>query len=152
MQDPIVQLPNGLIRGREGVTIKNKTYYAFEKIPYATPPVGELRFKAPLPSANWDGILNTTSIDVSCHQQNPVSNNAESEDCLFINVYTSQLPGTEENVSLPVMLFIYGGGFIVGSSIYYRSDLIVESDVIHVTINYRVGPFGAVYIRHKSKY
>ncbi|RZC35306.1 COesterase and/or Abhydrolase 3 domain containing protein, partial [Asbolus verrucosus] len=142
-QAPVVQLPNGLIQGREGATIKSKTYYAFEKIPYATPPVGELRFKAPLPAQNWEGTLNTTYLDVSCHQLLPaLAQELESEDCLYVNVFTPQLPSAEQNVSFPVMFFIHGGAFAGGSSAMHKSDLIVENDVVLVTINYRLGPFG----------
>ncbi|RZC35598.1 COesterase and/or Abhydrolase 3 domain containing protein [Asbolus verrucosus] len=139
-QDPLVQLPNGLIRGRQGVTIRNKSYYAFEKIPYATPPVGELRFKAPIPPSNWEGTLDTLHLDVTCYQQN-ANSNYESEDCLYVNVFTPELPDTEA-VALPVMLYIHGGGFVGGSSMNVASDRIIENDVILVTINYRLGPFG----------
>jgi carboxylesterase type B len=83
-------LPDGPIRGREGSTFTNKQYYIFEKIPYAAPPVGELRFKAPIPPSSWDEPLDTVNLDVTCYQQ---SRNVkeESEDCLYINVYTPQV-------------------------------------------------------------
>ncbi|XP_068902412.1 carboxylic ester hydrolase-like [Tenebrio molitor] len=138
--DPLVQLPNGLILGREATTFANKSYFAFEKIPFATPPVGALRFKAPQPAQNWDGTLNATYLDVSCFQsqQNP----SDSEDCLFINVFTPELPVDEDNVSLPVMFYIHGGAFVQGSSMAAPPDLFVNNDVVLVTINYRLGPFG----------
>ncbi|RZC35544.1 COesterase and/or Abhydrolase 3 domain containing protein, partial [Asbolus verrucosus] len=139
--DPLVLLPNGLIRGHEAVTIENKTYYTFQKIPYATPPTGDLRFKAPQPAQNWDGILDTTNIDVSCYQtsSNP---STESEDCLFINIFTPKLPSEDPKVSFPVLFYIHGGGFIDGSSPSFQTDLFINNDIVVASINYRVGVFG----------
>ncbi|RZC41742.1 COesterase and/or Abhydrolase 3 domain containing protein, partial [Asbolus verrucosus] len=140
-KNPLVLLPNGLIRGREAVTIENKTYYTFQKIPYATPPTGELRFKPPQPPQNWDGILNTTNIDVICYQTTSNSS-TESEDCLFINVFTPKLPSENNSVSLPVLFYIHGGGFVEGSSLYFQPDLFINNDIVFASINYRVGVFG----------
>ncbi|XP_044252791.1 juvenile hormone esterase-like [Tribolium madens] len=138
---PEVQLPTGVIRGREDTTVNNKQYFAFEKIPYAAPPIGDLRFKAPVPPPSWEDPLDTLNLDVSCYQ---VSGNSddESEDCLYINVFTPQLPSDGTNASLPVMLYIHGGGFMFGSGRNTYSDYIIEEDVIFATINYRLGPFG----------
>ncbi|XP_044270261.1 venom carboxylesterase-6-like [Tribolium madens] len=141
IDDLIITLPNGKIRGRQDITLQNKTYYAFEKIPYATPPLGPLRFKAPQPAQNWEGILDTTRINVSCLQLQ-IDDQPQSEDCLYINVFTPQLPENETNKLLPVMFFIHGGAFIQGSSIDFGPDLFVNNDVLLVTINYRLGPFG----------
>nr|AKZ17680.1 carboxylesterase CXE20 [Tenebrio molitor] len=138
--DPLVQLPNGLIQGREATTFANKSYFAFEKIPYASPPVGALRFKAPQPAQDWDGTLNTTHLDVSCFQSLP--GGSHSEDCLFVNVFTPELPVNGDNVSLAVMFYIHGGAFAVGSSMDAPPDLFVNNDVVLVTVNYRLGPFG----------
>jgi carboxylesterase type B len=138
---PEVQLPDGPIRGREGSTFTNKQYYIFEKIPYATPPVGELRFKAPIPPPSWDEPLDTVNLDVTCYQQN-ANSDAESEDCLYINVYTPQLPSEDETVALPVMLYIHGGGFIGGSGRGVHAERIINEDVVFAAINYRLGPFG----------
>jgi carboxylesterase type B len=138
--DPLVQLPNGLVLGREATTFANKSYFAFEKIPYATPPLGPLRFKAPQPAQNWNGTLNATHLDVSCIQL--PTNASDSEDCLFINVFTPQLPEDDNNVSLSVMFYIHGGAFMGGSSMFAPPDLFVNTDVVLVTINYRLGPFG----------
>ncbi|RZB39122.1 COesterase domain containing protein [Asbolus verrucosus] len=129
LADPLIKLPNGLIQGRQGITFHNTTFYAFEKIPYAAPPVGELRFQAPKPPQNWEGTLNATHLDVSCHQEGTVGD-YESEDCLYINVFTPQLPSEDDNVSLPVMFFIHGGAFKVGSSMNLASDLITDNGVI----------------------
>ncbi|XP_064215899.1 esterase E4 [Tribolium castaneum] len=141
IDDLIITLPNGKIRGRQDITLQNKTYYAFEKIPYATPPLGPLRLKAPQPAQNWEGILDTTHIDVSCVQLE-IDDQPQSEDCLYINVFTPQLPSNKTTELLPVMFFIHGGGYIHGSSMDYGPDLFVNNDVLLVTINYRLGPFG----------
>lgn len=90
---PEVQLPNGVIRGREDTTINGKSYFAFEKIPYAAPPVGELRFKPPVPPQNWEEPLDTLNLDVECYQVGGNSD-AESEDCLYINVFTPLVSNT----------------------------------------------------------
>ncbi|XP_068902411.1 carboxylic ester hydrolase-like [Tenebrio molitor] len=138
--DPLIQLPNGLIQGREATTFANKSYFAFEKIPYASPPVGALRFKAPQPVQDWEGILDATELDVSCFQAQPGL--FDSEDCLFVNVFTPELPVDGNNVSLVVMFYIHGGGFTIGSSMDAPPDLYISNDVVLVTVNYRLGPFG----------
>jgi carboxylesterase type B len=140
LADPEVQLPDGRIRGREGLTYTNKQVYIFEKIPYATPPVGELRFKAPIPPPSWDETLDTTSLDIICYQQNG-NDDTETEDCLYINVHTPQLPG-DGTEGLPVMVFIHGGGFIGGGARGVYADRMVNEDIVYVAFNYRLGPFG----------
>lgn len=85
-----VQLPYGTIKGRRNVTINNKRFYAFEKIPYAAPPVGDLRFKPPQPPNNWTGVLDTGLLDVMCYQLN-TNSDAETEDCLYLNVFTPKV-------------------------------------------------------------
>ncbi|KAJ3652288.1 hypothetical protein Zmor_018266 [Zophobas morio] len=141
IESPVVELPNGKIQGLQLTTFANKTYYSFQKIPYASPPVGTLRFKAPQPAQNWDGILNATFLATSCYQLQ-INQVSDSEDCLFINVYTPELPTDDQNVSLPVMFFIYGGAFLLGSSILAPPDLFVNNGVILVSFNYRLGAFG----------
>ncbi|KAJ3652654.1 hypothetical protein Zmor_018601 [Zophobas morio] len=125
--DPMVELPNGQISGREAATAENIPYYIFEGVPYAAPPVGELRFKAPQPVATWEGY-----------------NDNESEDCLFINIYTPELPSEGSSGTLPVMFFIHGGGFLDGSAVGLGPDLFINNGVILITINYRLGFFGFV--------
>ncbi|KAJ3652658.1 hypothetical protein Zmor_018605 [Zophobas morio] len=143
LADTILQLPNGQIKGREDTTIENKAYYAFMGIPYAAPPVGELRFKAPQAVENWDDILDTTQSSTTCFQEASNDEN-ESEDCLHINVYTPELPTEDNNVSLPVMFFIHGGGFVDGTGLIFAPDLFINNDVILATINYRLGIFGFI--------
>nr|AIY68358.1 esterase [Leptinotarsa decemlineata] len=144
--DILVTIPNGKLRGRKEYSQRGISFYAFQQIPYAKPPVGELRFREPLPPDNWNGILDATYNDKSCIQfsnyYNANISNYENEDCLYINVYTPEFPST--NLSLPVMYFIYGGGFLNGAANfeYAGPHYLLESGVIVVTVNYRVGAFG----------
>ncbi|KAJ3667200.1 hypothetical protein Zmor_002600 [Zophobas morio] len=142
-QSVIVELPHGKIQGKQSLTFNNKTFYSFVKVPYASPPVGELRFKAPVPPKAWEGNLDATSNRVVCHQIDqdlPL----ESEDCLYLNIYTPQLPTTNLVEALPVLFYIHGGGFIVGTCLESTCgpDFLIEYDVVVVTINYRLGAFG----------
>jgi carboxylesterase type B len=137
LADIVLQLPNGQIRGREAVTLENRTFFAFEGVPYAAPPIGPLRFKAPQPPENWDDVLDTTHVEVVCFQTSS-NNDNESEDCLYVNVYGPAL----ETDYLPVMVFIHGGGFVDGASYGFQPDLFINHEVMLVTINYRLGAFG----------
>ncbi|KAJ8939592.1 hypothetical protein NQ318_010599 [Aromia moschata] len=140
--DILVSLPNGKIRGHVLQSPGNINFYAFQSIPYAKPPLGNLRFQEPQPVENWEGILNTTTTSNRCYSVAKDTDD-ESEDCLYINVYTPILE-SENKTKLPVMVFIYGGGFRDGASAYstYGPDYLIEQDVLVVSFNYRVGPFG----------
>ncbi len=114
---------------------------AFRGIPYAKPPVGNLRFAPPEPADAWDGVLEADAFGNSCPQSGSAFNGFEDsldEDCLFLNVYTP-----ERGNDLPVMVWIHGGAFITGSggSSYEPSRLVAE-DVVVVTMNYRLGILG----------
>ncbi|KAJ3652656.1 hypothetical protein Zmor_018603 [Zophobas morio] len=140
--DPTVQLPNGQISGFQTTTLENNALYAFLGIPYAAPPVGDLRFKAPQPAADWDGALETKKYSKTCFQVSS-NNDNESEDCLYINVFTPELPSEDNDVSLPVMLYIHGGGFVGGSG-GISPDLFINNGVVIASINYRLGIFGFI--------
>nr|WCC58170.1 carboxylesterase [Pharsalia antennata] len=140
--DPVVSLPSGQIRGAVKTTLREgKTFYAFLGIPFAAPPVGNLRFQPPQPVESWDGVLEAKTNTKICYQ---VGNDftLETEDCLYLNVYSPVEPGS--NANLPVMFSIYGGAFIHGYAGfgYNGPTYFLEQDVIVVTSNYRVGPFG----------
>ncbi|XP_044258533.1 esterase FE4-like [Tribolium madens] len=141
--DVLVELPNGIILGREDKSYTDKPYFHFQKIPYAAPPVGNLRFKAPIPPNKWEGILNCTYLDKICYQDT-TNLPEESEDCLYINVYTPELPDENKNVSIPVLLYIYGGGFVEGHAMQYRRgpEYLIDHDVVIITFNYRLGALG----------
>ncbi|KAK4885355.1 hypothetical protein RN001_001626 [Aquatica leii] len=119
-------------------------FYSFQGIPYAEPPIGPLRFKPPVSSQPWEGIKDATKEGNDCISYNGLLNIISgSEDCLFLNVYTKELP--DKNKSLkPVMFWIHGGGFTTGSgsTVFYGPDFLLTKDIVLVTINYRTGLLG----------
>ena len=108
----------------------------YKGIPFAAPPVGELRWKAPQPVVAWDGVK-----ECQTFAPNPMQGNGEgcSEDCLYLNVWT---PAKSPKEKLPVMVWIYGGGFAGGATSYYDGALLARKGVILVSVAYRVGKLG----------
>ncbi|XP_072378270.1 juvenile hormone esterase-like [Diabrotica undecimpunctata] len=141
----VVQTESGMIRGHILKSENGNNYYAFQEIPYAAPPIGENRFQNPkIPNA-WPGMLDTTKNTKVCYQTVVKYSNLKiSEDCLYVNVYTPQKPGSAD--LLPVLLWIHGGAFQNESSTYeyYGPKYIMDHGVVVVTFNYRLGPFGFV--------
>ncbi|XP_075974900.1 para-nitrobenzyl esterase-like isoform X1 [Anticarsia gemmatalis] len=137
----LVKTEYGELRGAACSGIEN--YIAFKGIPYAKPPLGELRFKAPEPPEPWEGVKDATQHGPVCPQFNERMNCMEdgSEDCLYLNVYTKTLT---PNKPLPVMVWIHGGGFYTGSgnSDFYGPEFFMAHDVVLVTINYRLEVLG----------
>ena len=118
---------------------------AFKGVPYAAPPVGDLRWKAPQPAAPWPGVRKATEFGPRCTQgrifDDMVFRDEPSEDCLYLNVWTPKMPASKR---LPVMVWIHGGGFVAGSASEPRQDgeRLAEKQVVVVGINYRLGVFG----------
>ncbi|XP_021375674.1 acetylcholinesterase-like [Mizuhopecten yessoensis] len=137
----VVTLPAGKVRGiLVPVPAFNSSVYQYRKIPYAKPPVGDLRFKKPIGRIPWAGVLDGTEFGPICMQDNP-KNVSMSEDCLFLNVYVPLNTSASDNK--PVMVFIHGGAYISGSGqIYDGSYLAIFGDAIVVTMNYRLGFMG----------
>src|SRR5579863_8189687 len=143
--DPlIVKTEQGKVHGK---TINDGKVRAWMGLPYAAPPVGDLRWKAPQPAAKWSGERDATNYAAHC-AQNVVfedmifQDKGGSEDCLFLNVYA---PATADSkAKLPVMFWIHGGGFSGGASNEPRhnGDFLPLKGVVLVTINYRLGVFG----------
>src|SRR5207249_8358240 len=111
--------------------------HKFLGIPYAAPPVGDLRWRPPQHHGSFPGFLQqATQFGSACTQPEGVG----SEDCLFLNVYTPAWAfGDRRKCGLPVMVWIHGGGLQVGSSDAYDPTLLVKKGVVVVTINYRRG-------------
>ncbi|KAK6171285.1 hypothetical protein SNE40_019508 [Patella caerulea] len=137
----------GIIKGKT-ITVSidddNKTVVEYLGIPFAEPPVGNLRFQhSVLKSSNATDMFEAFEYGPSCHQINPFLMRpleTASEDCLSLNIFSPMRVGTER---YPVMFFIYGGGFVNGESpIYDGSRLAAYGEVVVVTINYRLGAFG----------
>jgi para-nitrobenzyl esterase len=114
---------------------------SFLGVPFAAPPVGDLRWRSPQPPASWSGVRDATQPGPICAQgPSPESGEGStSEDCLYLNVYTPA-SGTK---NLPVMVWIHGGGWLIGAGSHYDpSELVARGNVIVVTINYRLGALG----------
>jgi para-nitrobenzyl esterase len=134
----VVRTANGLVRGTAG-----SGFRSFLGIPFAAPPVGRLRFRAPQPPADWSGIRDATHFGSACPQPAgvfaPNGQGSTNEDCLFLNVFT---PSPARSLR-PVMVWIHGGGFTAGSASQYdASVLAAKGGAVVVTINYRLGPIG----------
>jgi para-nitrobenzyl esterase len=112
----------------------------FKGIPFAAPPVGDLRWKAPQPATKWDTVKMATDYAPAAFQGgNPPS--GKSEDCLYLNIWT---PAKSAEEKLPVLVWIYGGGFSFGSTAepVYTGEKLAKKGVVYVSIAYRVGQLG----------
>ena len=144
----IAQTEYGMVRGAEG---NNPKFTVFKGIPYAAPPVGDLRWRFPQPHERWDGILDCVEFGNACYQfLGKREELRDSEDCLYLNVYT---PASSVDENLPVLLFIPGGAFMGGASNepMYDGEGFCKRGVILVTINYRTGPLGMLVHRDMEK-
>ncbi|KOB71338.1 Uncharacterized protein OBRU01_13932, partial [Operophtera brumata] len=141
--DPFVTVKQGQLQGSILKLLNDSPYFSFKGIPYAQPPVGDLRFKAPLPPTPWSGIRNATEHGSYCTQYDMNTNQIlnGSEDCLFLNVYTKSL---HPHAKIPVMVYIHGGAFMSGSgdTDTYGPEFLIQHDVILVTMNYRLEVLG----------
>ena len=144
-QDPtIVKTDTGAVSG-----INQSGIRVYLGIPFAAPPVGDLRWKPPAPVTSWEGVKAATAYGATCPQAQkgsapslpglPALN--MSEDCLYLNVWT---PAQNASAKLPVMVFFYGGGFtgVEGSMPMYNGTTLAEKGVIVVTTNDRLGALG----------
>ena len=148
----VVKTENGLVKG---IPAADPRITAFKGIPFAAPPVGENRWKAPQPVENWEGVKECYTFAPIAMQGVPGSNPNDfyakefhvvqdipiSEDCLYLNVWTPARTGEEK---LPVMVWIYGGAFNGGytSEMEFDGERIARRGVILVSVSYRVGVFG----------
>lgn len=123
----------------------NAKTIAFLGIPYAKPPVGDLRWRPPQPHGHWTSIRTATQFGKHCPQLPPVSDPNASEDCLFLNVYVPRTVAVQGHsfAQHPVMVWLHGGANASGASEMYDPTPLVETgNVIVVTLNYRLGPLG----------
>jgi len=133
-----VRTESGLVSGN-GNEIR-----AFRGIPYAAAPIGDLRWRAPRPAPAWQGVRDGSTFGPDCVQPSyypELRGTGQSEDCLTLNVWT---PAKQTREALPVMVWIYGGGFISGSGSHpsYEGMSLAGHGVVLVTLNYRMGLFG----------
>lgn len=141
-----VRVEQGLLAGTSGASPEVRVYRG---IPYAAPPVADLRWRAPQPPAPWNGVRQATEFSNACWQM-PYPPAAAiyqsklptlSEDCLYLNIWT---PAKSAKDSLPVMVWIHGGGFTRGTANTgaYDGEALARKGAVIVTINYRLGIFG----------
>ena len=143
----VVKTTAGAVRGARDGGIE-----IFKGIPYAAPPVGPLRFRRPAPAAPWDGVRDALEFGPSCPQppERPEGWAPEpslSEDCLYLNVWT---PGTGEGKRRPVMVWMHGGGYSIGSGswpVYDGTALARRGDTVVVTLNHRLGILGYLHLK-----
>src|SRR5215469_14791482 len=145
-----VRIDTGLISG-----VSSGSVTAFKGIPFAAPPVGNLRWREPRPAADWKGVRAADKFSAACYQRvsgafgpwsaEYIAKNAmeggSSEDCLYLNVWTAAAKAGENR---PVIVWIHGGGFTSGSGDVpvYDGKGLAAKGVVMVTINYRLGIFG----------
>ena len=126
-----VRTTAGLVEGtvEDGLSV-------YRGVPFAAPPVGDKRWRPPAPAAPWQGVRNADRFAAPCIGNGPTS----SEDCLYLNVWSPAKPGEH----LPVMVWIYGGGFVGGStaSPAFSGEVLARKGVVYVSIAYRVGVLG----------
>ncbi|KAJ3645076.1 hypothetical protein Zmor_022763 [Zophobas morio] len=154
MVPPELTIDQGTLRGSTSTDLRGNTYFKFQGIPYAKPPLGELRFKAPVPAEPWTGVFDATKEGQVCYHRDLFKNGVLSggEDCLFLNVYTKTLPSNDNNVLRPVLFWVHGGAFYMGSGNedLYGPDFLITEDVVVVTINYRLGVLGFLSLEDPS--
>jgi para-nitrobenzyl esterase len=136
IQEP-VSTQDGLVSGTAGA---NPEVRVFKGIPYAAPPVGDLRWRGPKAAAAWTGVRAADRFAKPCMQGGATSTpGSHSEDCLYLNVYTAAKSSKER---LPVMVWIHGGALKTGAGSDYDGEELARKGVVVVTINYRLGMFG----------
>jgi para-nitrobenzyl esterase len=137
-----VTVANGTLEGKREVS----GVRSFKGIPFAQPPMGELRWKPPQPPKNWEGVRKADQFGPRAMQR-PIfgdmgfRSNGMSEDCLYLNVWT---PAKSSKAKLPVLVYFYGGGFVAGdgSEGRYDGESMAKKGIVTLTVNYRLGVFG----------
>ncbi|HEY4327697.1 MAG TPA: carboxylesterase family protein [Mucilaginibacter sp.] len=141
-QQPQVTIANGTLEG----TIDGDGIRSFKGIPFAQPPVGDLRWKEPQPVANWTGVRKADHFGHNPMEKKVFGDmgfrsDTMSEDCLYLNVWT---PAKSTGEKLPVLVYFYGGGFVAGdgSEARYDGQSMAQKGIVALTVNYRLGIFG----------
>ena len=134
--NPIVTISTGQLRGAltaEGVAV-------FKNIPFAESPIGDLRWREPLPPKGWSGVRDATAFGPMCNQTGN-KQLPHSEDCLQLNVWAPKWPMTSP---VPVMVWVHGGGNTAGSGVeaLFNGEALARRGVVVVNVNYRLGVFG----------
>ncbi len=138
---PVVKVKNGMLEGTENSGIRE-----FKGIPFAAPPVGDLRWKPPQPVKDWSGVREAKAFGPRAMQlplfgDMVFRSDGVSEDCLYLNVWT---PARSASDRLPVLVYFYGGGYMAGdgSEPRYDGEMMARQGIVTLTVNYRLGVFG----------
>jgi len=133
-----VHVADGLVSGVAGT---DSNVRVFKGIPFAAPPVGELRWRAPKAPLHWEGVRTADKFSDTCMQRRPATaaERPMSEDCLYLNVYTAAKSSKDHR---PVMVWIHGGALTGGAGSLYDGEALAKKGVVVVTVNYRLGVFG----------
>ncbi|CAH2095915.1 unnamed protein product [Euphydryas editha] len=138
--NPVVRVANGILQGTWKQSTDGRDYASFFGIPYARPPVGKYRFREPQQMKPWAGVWDASRPLPICMQYDPYEKILTgSEDCLYLNVHTTNV---DVRASLPVFVFIHGGAFMYGAGSHYDPSHFMDTDMVVVTFNYRLGPLG----------
>ncbi|KAH7694009.1 acetylcholinesterase 3 [Aphelenchoides avenae] len=152
-----VQTKNGRLRGYESIFLHRRVR-SFLSVPFAEPPIDDLRFRPPVKKRPWNGTIEASTYAPSCYQGRDTynetfwgsemwnSNTPVRENCLYMNIWA---PAEAQN--LTVMVWLFGGGFYSGSPsliLYDGKALALTANVVVVNINYRLGPFGYLFFDH----
>ncbi|XP_070544091.1 neuroligin-4, X-linked-like [Ptychodera flava] len=129
---------DGTIRGMRTLQTDGKYMDVYLGIPFAAPPIGDLRFAPPKHPTPWADVRDTFTFKPPCPQRGSLR---ADEDCLYLNIYTP-FANKEENTRMSVMLWIYGGCFVSGSADIYDGSILAQNDVVVVTVNYRLSSLG----------
>jgi para-nitrobenzyl esterase len=133
-EPPLVRVDSGLLQGVQSAGVRS-----FLGVPYAAPPVGDLRWRPPVRAARWSGVRPATAFAPHCAQSaSPFGAATTNEDCLYLNVFSP----AGLRWGAPVMVWIHGGGLTVGESDDYNPVRLIGQGVVVVTINYRLGALG----------
>jgi para-nitrobenzyl esterase len=142
---PTVRIDAGLVSGAAGAAADMRV---FKGIPFAAPPVGPLRWRAPQPVKSWKGVRKADQFGSRCMQPNTAGGGrgvaaagepATSEDCLYLNVWTE---GASASARRPVIVWSHGGAFTIGAGSRNDGEALARKGAVVVTYNYRLGPFG----------
>ena len=136
-----VSSKHGILQGSK----ENSGIISFKGVPFAGPPIGDNRWKAPQPLKNWEGVLSAIKFGPRAMQA-PIFGDMDfrssgmSEDCLYLNIWTPNI-----KAKLPVLVYFYGGGFVAGdgSEPRYDGESMAKNGIVSITVNYRLGIFGS---------
>ncbi|XP_042874959.1 cocaine esterase-like [Penaeus japonicus] len=147
---PVVGVAGGRVAGVTETSTKGREFHAYYGLPFARPPVGDLRLKDPVKAGSWEGVRDGTKMPLPCLQV-PYDTSVMGivlapeellgdEDCLYLNVFTPKR--TDPAEGLPVMVWIHGGGYFAGGAYEYLPHALMNHDIVLVILQYRLGIMG----------